>query len=389
MSKELTVSVDLQRIVVEKMLPFKEQIAKWKEEANLIIVDDVRQTELIKKSAVARKTLTTIRTSIEKVRKELKSDSLNYGRFIDKIAGDITDEVTPLEAHYRANEEFAEREELKKQEALKAERMVIINEKGISGFEIGFNLGTATDKQFEDFIAFKEFEAKKKLEEEALAEKKKEEEAKELEQGRRYNNRVYQLIQIGFMQGETEFKHKDIEAELSDFEVKNDSEDDWSQKMIDVTSEIVSFKFEQDKERQRLSKLQTERTIEFNKYYTPTGLKLPTDIEFMSKENFAGLLQGHKEHYETYTKNEKERLEKLAKEKADEEAFLQKERDKKEAAEKLTQGSDMDKCTELFTLMSGFMFPELRSAKGKAMMKGIHSQYDDILRQIQEFIDSK
>jgi hypothetical protein len=399
MSKELTVSNNLVVAVEEALAPFKEQLAEWKKESELIVVTDALQVDLIKKSAVGRKILSTIRISLEKKRKLMKQESLDYGRFIDKTVGDFSDEVVELEEHYRANEEFAEREELKKQEALKIERMVIIKEKGISEFEIGFNLGTATNKQFEDFIAFKEFEAKKKIEDEEAEKKKREDESKIYEVKAKVNKRTLQIVKLGFFNCDEipeEFKHKSIEAEFSYHDMLNDTEEEWNQKIADVKGEIKTAEEEFEKECKVRNELITSRRLSFNKFYIPSSKPIPEGFEFLDENPWADFMVEHHKHYEDTQKRlqkeqeakDKENAQRI-KEEFNRKAKEKEEQDKKEAAEKLTQGSDKDKCTELFTLMSGLKFPELRSTKGKTLMRLIHSDYDNMLRQIQEFIDSK
>ena len=66
--------------IIEKFQPFLAQINEWKEKAKELVVTDESQVEEMKQAREGRLMLVKVRTNADKIRKELKADSLAYGK---------------------------------------------------------------------------------------------------------------------------------------------------------------------------------------------------------------------------------------------------------------------------------------------------------------------
>ena len=94
-------------------------------------ITDVSQK---KEMAWARKTrlkLKNVRTSAEKTKKQLKAGILKEGRFIDATYNLIAKATRPLEANLKEKEEFAQRKDEERKEALRLERTAILEPLGV------------------------------------------------------------------------------------------------------------------------------------------------------------------------------------------------------------------------------------------------------------------
>jgi len=103
-------------------LPFFDKAREWKEKAETLIVTDISQTREMKMAREARLALKEIRVNADKKRKELKEDSLRYGKAVQGVYNVIDYLIVPIEKHLEDQEKFAERQEEKRKAALKIER---------------------------------------------------------------------------------------------------------------------------------------------------------------------------------------------------------------------------------------------------------------------------
>jgi len=92
-----------------KFIPFLERVKEWKEKANSLVVTDVTQVREMKMAREGRLALRDIRLEADRVRKALKEDSNRYGKAVQNVYNLILDNITPLEDHLKAQEEFKER----------------------------------------------------------------------------------------------------------------------------------------------------------------------------------------------------------------------------------------------------------------------------------------
>lgn len=167
--------------ILDNFTGFFTEAQKWEVEARKINVTDVTQTELMNKAREVRLSLKDIRVNAEKVRKELKEQSLREGKAIDGIANVIKALIVPLEEHLEKQEKFVEYKIAKELDDRNIKR---ITELTPFVADITFyNLRDMDEDSYQKLLkSSKEaFEAQKKAEEEAEKEriKKEEEDRKE------------------------------------------------------------------------------------------------------------------------------------------------------------------------------------------------------------------
>jgi len=88
--------------------PFLVQAAEWKEKAEALVVTDVSQVKEMADAREARLALQKVRTSADKKRKELKEESLRYGKAVQDVYNLIEGTIKPIEEHLHLQEKFAE-----------------------------------------------------------------------------------------------------------------------------------------------------------------------------------------------------------------------------------------------------------------------------------------
>lgn len=107
------------------------QAKEWEAKAKTIKVTDASQLKEMKLARESRLLLRTVRTDLDKKRKELKSDALNYGRAVDGIATYLKELIEPTEAYLLEQEEFAKRIEEKRIEEMKQARISELTPMGV------------------------------------------------------------------------------------------------------------------------------------------------------------------------------------------------------------------------------------------------------------------
>lgn len=120
------------------------QVEEWEQRAKLIKVTSIDQKHEMKLARESRLGLRQVRINAENTRKRLKEDSLRRGKAIDGIANVLKALVEPIEEYLLEQEQFAEREEEKRKEALRVEREATL--RALSGDPSRYaNLGTLAD----------------------------------------------------------------------------------------------------------------------------------------------------------------------------------------------------------------------------------------------------
>lgn len=169
-------------ILQNSFAPLFDKASEWAEEAKAIVVTDAEQKDLMAKAREIRLSLKDIRVTADKKRKELKEDSLRYGKAVQGVYNVIEFLITPLEKHLENQERFAERQEEKKRLLIKEareEECAVYSEFIPAGLDFGYM--TETDYQrlltgFKVQQQLKEDALKKEAEEKAAAEQKRLEE---------------------------------------------------------------------------------------------------------------------------------------------------------------------------------------------------------------------
>ena len=161
--------------IQEKFSPFFEQAKEWKEKAEKLVVTDVSQKEEMKMARDARLTLRQVRISADKVRKNLKEDSIRYGKTVDGVYNIIESVVSPIEKHLEAQEKFEELYNQKVKAELREARMAVLSPY-IQFVPYGIDFAAITEEDFEKIVSGAKLQ-KEHAEKERLIKAKEEAEA--------------------------------------------------------------------------------------------------------------------------------------------------------------------------------------------------------------------
>lgn len=141
-------NIEISRSIIDQFAPFLDQINQWKEKAMALVVTDETQTAEIQLAREGRLALRKVRTTADKLREQLKADSLRYGRAVQGIYNVIESGIVPIEKHLEDQEKFVERMEEKRRNELRIER-----QQKIAGlheyFPVNIDLGYMTPEDFD------------------------------------------------------------------------------------------------------------------------------------------------------------------------------------------------------------------------------------------------
>jgi len=175
--------------IIARFSQYMERIGEWEEKATALVVTNVTQVEEMKQAREARLILKNIRVEADRVRKELKEDSLRYGKAVQRVYNEIEYRITPIEEHLLNQEKFAEYAERDRMNALRAMRQDELRPYQ-EYVPLSLDLATLSDEEYVKFCGMvqaqhaenlrhiAEMEQKRKEAEEA-AEKERERLAKE------------------------------------------------------------------------------------------------------------------------------------------------------------------------------------------------------------------
>lgn len=136
------------QFLIEKFAPFLEQIAEWKEKALALVVTDESQAAEMQLAREGRLALRKVRTTADKLREELKAESLRYGRAVQGVYNVIEAGIVPIEKHLEDQEKFIERMEAKRRDELRIERQQLVA--GLHEyFPVNIDLGYMTAEDFD------------------------------------------------------------------------------------------------------------------------------------------------------------------------------------------------------------------------------------------------
>lgn len=121
--------------ILERFGNFETIAKEWETKAKAIVVTREDQITEMAMAREARKKFSEMRINVEKVRKEMKEQSLRKGQAIDAVARFLTSLIAPIEEHLRKQEDFIKIQEAEKKAeadriaAQKAEEERIAKEK--------------------------------------------------------------------------------------------------------------------------------------------------------------------------------------------------------------------------------------------------------------------
>lgn len=210
----------------ESFLPFFEQAEEWKRKAESLVVTDVSQVREMKMAREARLALKEIRVNADKTRKELKEESLRYGKAVQGVYNVIEYLIAPIEKHLEDQEKYAEIQEAKRKAELNILRKNEI-QPFVEFIPYELNLGELSEEVYlktlnNAKILFQaKIEAEKKAEAERIAKEKAE--AEERERIRIENKRL---------KAEAEAKEKQLAEERAKAEAERKARKEAEAKVI-------------------------------------------------------------------------------------------------------------------------------------------------------------
>jgi len=251
------------RNLTQNFAAFYEQLQTWKSKAAAIVVTDETQTADMKIARAARLALKEIRTAADKKRKELKEDSLRYGRVVQSIYNLIEAEITPIEKHLQAQEDFIVIQKAKKDAAIKAAREMDLQPYA-EFVPNGLNVGIMSDEEFDKFLSGVKLqmqvklEAEHKAELERIAKEKAESEAREqqrLENERLKAEAAEREKELAAERAKAESERKQREAEARRLQAEADA------KLAAERAEKARLQAEIDAKRIAEEKAENEKKI--------------------------------------------------------------------------------------------------------------------------------
>ena len=172
--------------------PYFSEVQGWLEQAKSISITSVGQVREMKLAREIRLALREIRINAEKTRKRLKEDSLRRGKAIDGINNVLRYLIEPVEKDLLEQEQFVERKEAERKEALRVER-----EKQLLAFGAdtsAYLLGEMSEEVFANLLRATQIARQERIEAErkAAAERiaREKAEAEERERIRKENERL-------------------------------------------------------------------------------------------------------------------------------------------------------------------------------------------------------
>jgi len=155
--------------IKESFMPFFDQAEELKAKALTIKVTDIGQKAEMLEARTIRLKLKDIRVNADKTRKDLKEDSLRYGKAVQGVYNIIEYLIIPIEKHLQEQEKFAEVQESKRQAEVKEKRIAELDQ--VSEFvPMGINLATMTDDDYVKLLNGAMLQYKAKLDAEAKEE---------------------------------------------------------------------------------------------------------------------------------------------------------------------------------------------------------------------------
>jgi len=245
--KKQNVEQQTESMLMEKFSPFIERAIELADKAKSIIVTDATQLTEMKLARESRLIMRQIRIDADKTRKELKEDSLRYGKAVQGAYNLIESVISPIEEYLETQEKFAENQEKKRQDALRAERQAVLDSYQVFLPSFG-DLGKMADFEFERIISI----ANSQKEKQEL-EVKQEEEKKEAE--RIENDRI--RLENAELQKQKDVLNKQLAEEQAKAaqELRKQKEKDESEAKQAIAKENERKKFESAPDNEKLLEL--------------------------------------------------------------------------------------------------------------------------------------
>lgn len=299
--------------------PFFNQANEWAEKVKSIVVTDASQAEQIKAAREGRLRLKEIRIQADKKRKELKEDSLRYGKAVQGVYNVIEYLITPLEKHLEEQERFVEiqREKIKTELRIKRESELAPYSEFIPS---AINLSEITEDDFQKIVSGAKIQQQMKID----AEKKAEEE---------------RII-----------KEKAEAEERERIRLENEK--------LKAEAEERERIYKAEKEKAEAERLEKEKILKEENEAREKALAVEREKAAKEKEEQDKKLKAEAEA--------REKAENELKQKKAEEDRIKKEAEEKE--KKLKLAPDKDKLVEFSKLIDSISYPEVSSPEAKQVI---------------------
>lgn len=311
--KENGISDENADFIGNSFIKFLNEASVWEKKAFDLVITDVTQIEEMKQAREGRLALKNVRVAADKKRKELKAESLNYGRAVQSAYNLIEYKIKKIEDHLLEQEKFVERKEAERIAKLKAERLSEI-EPFAEFVPFGIDFGALSDEDFQKTLNGAKLQHQAKIEQEAReeAERKRLAKIETLKAERMVKLRpYYQFIgnkeeDLGILD-EDEFNatYEQLKAKKEKYDAEIEAQRLENERL---KKEAEKRAAQIERERKKAEKLEKERQAKLEKERQAAQKKL--DDERKERERIEAELKAKKE---AEAEAERQRLEQIEK----------------------------------------------------------------------------
>lgn len=364
--------------IVTALGPIFQQAAEWKAKAETIRITDVSQAREMKLARETRLALKELRVNAEKKHKELKADILMRGRAIDGALNIVKALVQPIEAHLKEQEEFAERKEQQRKDALKAERASALSKYGVDCqfYALGEMPEAAYSALLDSSrIAYEaKEEAARKAKEERIAREKAE--AEERERVRLENERLKR---------EAAEREAAMKAEREQVEAQRKAAEEASRR----EREAIEKKAREEAEKARIEREKIEAAARaeadrLRREQAEAAAKAKAERDAIEAK-----AKAEREAAEAQARREREARERIERQAAEEKARIEREQAEriaaqKEAARRAALAPDSDKVRAYAASIRALTLPSVATPEAVALVAQIKDQQEKFAQWLEK-----
>ena len=350
--------------------PFFSEFEELKNKASVINVTSENQKTDMQMARVLRLALRDIRLRSDKKRKELKEDSLRYGKAVQGVYNVLEYMIAPIERNLEEQEKFAEIQAEKRKNELRIARTEKAREFD-EFMPIGIDYSDMSEEKFSEMLATakkmtdEKIAYEKKLEEERLEKIKREaEEKRKLEEENARIKAENERLETERLETEKRLAKEKAEREAKEAkekaerEAKAKAEREANEAKIKAEREANEKRIKAEREanekriaEERAKRIESERKQKAER--EELEAKMNAEREAREKAERERL---EAERIETEKRLAKEKAEREAKEKAEREAREEEERKAKEIPK-----SDFAILQDFALYIQDYGFPEVKS----------------------------
>lgn len=354
--KESGVEKSTAEMLEKSFSQFFTQAKEWESKAKALIVTDVSQKKEMAEARKARLALKDIRVAADKKRKELKEDSLRYGKAVQGVYNVIEYLIVPIEKHLQEQEEFEKRIEEKRINDLRIERQTEIAQYA-EFVPMNLDFGTMADEDYDKLLTSAKFQFQAKIEagKKAEAERLEKQRLDALEQNRRM--RIAPYVQFNTGEHELRTMTDDVFEKLMQSLEKAKADYDAEQEKIRLENE----RLRKEKEAAEIAARIERERLEAERKKADEEAKAKLEAERKERERVENELR---------VKREKEEAELKA---------------KQEAERKAKAAPDKEKLLVLAQLIDEIKLPEVKTEEAQAIINSSR----ELLVKVSNYIREK